>query len=284
MTVLSRCRFLAVRAGLSSPSSVTNTYHAEIAISVCHHGPSLNSRTREERLCLLPCLLSVFQHPKPLIGSLRDELLWALILYFLALASMDLLLPTATSSARSSLPSRCHAAASWRLCAASTRHTRPLSTVLCPSSLLAELTGWWVPSFGKAACPTPLVLRLHAACRWYVCTRTYRLEKCHAWKLGGQGSTGWWQTAKTEVRETCSCLTTPLAPAVDVHAAVAGTSRSLCSLASGSHLCGVWWDRGPFSPFHQQPCCICCCLLAPQLAPPSRDCLIQLLVEQGLQF
>lgn len=40
---------------------VANTHHAEIAIRVCHHGPSVNSWTREERLYLLFCLLA---HPE----------------------------------------------------------------------------------------------------------------------------------------------------------------------------------------------------------------------------
>ena len=77
-------------------------------------------------------------------------------------------------------------------------------------------------------------------CRWYVCTRTYRLGKYRASKLGGQGGTGSGQTAKIEVREMCSCLTTPLAPAVDVHTTVAGASVSLCVLTGGSHPCGAW--------------------------------------------
>lgn len=58
MIVLLCCRFLVIRAGLNPPSSVTNTHHAETAISICHHGPRLNSWTREERLYLLACVLA----------------------------------------------------------------------------------------------------------------------------------------------------------------------------------------------------------------------------------
>lgn len=60
MAVSSRCIFLVVRADLSSPSGVTNTHHAEIAIGVCQQGPGLNPRARAERLYLLPCVLA---HP-----------------------------------------------------------------------------------------------------------------------------------------------------------------------------------------------------------------------------
>lgn len=64
--VSSDYRFLAVRAGRSPLSSVTDARHAEIAISACHQGPSLSSQTRWERLCLLLCpLTQPFNAPRP---------------------------------------------------------------------------------------------------------------------------------------------------------------------------------------------------------------------------
>lgn len=71
-------------------------------------------------------------------------------------------------------------------------------------------------------------------CRWYVCSRTYRLGTYHTSKLGGQGSTGSWQTARIEVSETCSCLTTLLAPDVDMDTSVADASMFLHAVAGGS--------------------------------------------------
>lgn len=148
MTVLSRCRFLAVRAGLSPPSSVTNTHHAEIAISVCHHGPSLNSQTREERLYLLSCLLAQpFNAPSP------EPALWVMNFskLYLVLSSPDLRRPPSHSilSCEDPLLSGWDAAAVWRLCAAFTRQSWHLGAVLPPALLLAELTGRWASSLAK---------------------------------------------------------------------------------------------------------------------------------------
>lgn len=67
---LCHCRFPAVSVILNPlcrNMGVANTHHAEIAISVCHHGPSVNSWTREERLYLLSCLPHAEDVPEVLV-------------------------------------------------------------------------------------------------------------------------------------------------------------------------------------------------------------------------
>lgn len=202
MTVLSRCGFLAVRAGLSPPSSVTNTHHAEIAISVSHHGPRLNSRTREERFYLLSCLLTQpFNAPSPELAlweSLNSSPSSCLVL-----SSLGLLRPCSSHSILS-----CEVLLAKQVWCCSCMKTLCCFHKACVTSgdgVTHCLTPGWahrvVSSLpAKVVCATPLVLRLHMVYRWCICTRTYRLGKYCASKLGGQGSTGWWQTAKIEVR------------------------------------------------------------------------------------
>lgn len=156
----------------------------------------------------------VFWHSLSMPQALNRLFEWwtspSSILYFPAQTSADLL-PTASSPVRSPLLSRWEAAAVWRLCAAFTRQWwhSGCGVTSCHAPGWAHRTASTLP--GKAMCAAPLVLRLRVVCRWYVCTRTYRLGEHYAWKLGGQGSTVSGQTAKVEVREMCSCLTTPLA-------------------------------------------------------------------------
>lgn len=168
----------------------------------------------------------------------------------------------------------------WRLCAAITRHMTSGHSV---SHCLSPGRRSWAPPWQRGVCCTSSA---GVACTEQLLCLHQDLQARKARKLGGQGSTGPWQTAKMGLREMCSCLTPSLALTVMCTLSWAVPA----SLLPFRWVSPVWCLSAQRSLLPLPPTALLDVLVPPgpttsySICPCGQVCLVQCHGEQGLQF